>query len=110
MTDEEKIEEIRKRKMEELQNKTQKEQQESQRQREAEVKKKSILRQYLTDGARRRLNTVKMTKPQFAQAAEKQIIALAQSGRLTQQIDEDQMKEILQEMKPDDNGFDISRR
>jgi len=79
-------------------------------QQEAEAQKQAILRQYLTDGARKRLNTVKMSRPEHGEQVEQQIIALAQSGRLGDQIDEGQMKEILSEMSPDSKSFDIRRR
>ena len=82
---------------------------EAQRQ-QAEAQKEAMLKQALTDGARKRLNTVKMSKPQFGEKVEKQVVALAQSGRLQGRIDEEKMKEILDEMKPDSKSFDIRRR
>ena len=51
-----------------------------------------------------------MSKPQFAKQVKKQVAALAQSGRVQGRIDEEQMKEILRELQPDDSGFDIRRR
>ncbi|PSQ23046.1 DNA-binding protein [Halobacteriales archaeon QS_8_65_32] len=77
---------------------------------QAEAQKKAMLRQYLTDGARKRLNSVRMSKPDFADQVEQQILALAQSGRLGDQIDEDQMRELLQELKPDSQEYNIRRR
>ncbi len=107
------LEELREKKLEQL-----KEQQgggedaeaaEAQRQ-QAEAQKKAVLRQALTDGARKRLNTVKMSKPQFGEQVEQQIVSLAQSGRLGDQIDEEKMKKLLEEMKPDSKRFDIKHR
>jgi len=111
--DDDEIEEIRQKKMEQL-----KEQQggegaqeaQQARQEQADAQKKAILRQHLTDGARKRLNTVKMSKPDFGEQVERQVIALAQSGRVQGQIDEDQMKDLLRELKPDSQSFNISRR
>jgi programmed cell death protein 5 len=77
---------------------------------QAEAKKKAILRQHLTDEARKRLNTVKMSREQFGEQVEQQIIALAQSGRLQEKIDDAKMKELLRELKPDSKSFDIRRR
>jgi programmed cell death protein 5 len=82
---------------------------EAQRQ-QAEAQKKAVLRQNLTDGARKRLNTVKMSKPDRGEKIEEQIVALAQSGRLQGKIDEEKMKELLQELTPDSKSFDIHRR
>ena len=109
----EKLQELREEKLEQL-----KEQQgeggdgeaaEAQRQ-QAEAQRKAMLRQALTDGARKRLNTVQMSKPEFGEQVEQQIVALAQSGRLQGKIDEEKMKELLQEMKPESKSFDIQRR
>jgi programmed cell death protein 5 len=113
---EEDIEELREQKMQEL-----KEQQEgggqgrdgeaAEAQREqAEAQKKAMLRKALDDGARKRLNTIRMSKPEFAEKVEQQVIALHRSGRLQGRIDEEQMKELLQELKPEEQSFDIKRR
>ena len=82
---------------------------EAQRQ-QAEAQKKAVLRQHLTDGARKRLNTVKMSKPEFGEQVEQQVIGLAQSGRIQDKIDEEKMKALLQEITPDSKSFDIRRR
>ncbi|MCD2198774.1 DNA-binding protein [Halobacterium sp. KA-4] len=115
-TDDDRLEELRQQKKEQL--KQQKQQQgggdagaAQQAQREqAEQQKQALLKQHLTDGARKRLNTIKMSKPEFAEKAEQQILALAQSGRLQDQIDEEQMKDLLRELKPDSQSFNINRR
>jgi len=77
---------------------------------QAEAQKQALLRQYLTDGARKRLNSVRMSKPDFADQVEQQLLALAQSGRLGDRIDEDQMRELLSEMSPSKKSFDIKHR
>ena len=105
----ERIREQKKKQLQEQQGEGQEEAMEAQRQ-EAEAQKKAVLRQNLTDGARKRLNTVKMSKPQVGEQVEQQVLALAQSGRLGGKIDEDQMKEILKELTPDSKSFDIKRR
>jgi programmed cell death protein 5 len=111
-TDEE-LERLREKKREQLKDQMQEggesEAQEAQRQ-QAEAQKKAVLRQHLTDGARKRLNTVKMSKPQIGQKVEQQVVALAQSGRINGKIDEEKMKALLSEMTPDSKSFDIKRR
>lgn len=111
------MDELREERLEELQQRAQQEggaqesaeaQQEARQQ--AEAQKQAILRQYLTDGARKRLNSVRMSKPDFADQVEQQLIALAQSGRLGDKIDEDQMKELLRELSPDSQSYNIRRR
>ena len=109
---EEELEQIREQKKKQLREQAQSQDDEAveaQRQ-QAEAQKKAILRQNLTDGARKRLNTVKMSKPEAGEQVEQQVIALAQSGRLQGKIDEDQMKELLRELTPDSKSFDIRRR
>ena len=116
MPDEDDIEKLRQEKMEQLREQQQgqggqADQEEMQRQQEqAEAQKKAILRQYLTDGARKRLNTVKMSKPEHGEQVEQQVLALAQSGRLQDQIDEDQMKQILRELSDSGQSFNIEHR
>ena len=77
---------------------------------QADAQKQAILRQALTDGARKRLNSVRMSKPDFADQVEQQLLALAQSGRLGDRIDEDQMRQLLSEMSPSSKSFDIKHR
>jgi programmed cell death protein 5 len=112
--DDERLQELREKKMEQL--REQEGQQEgreeaAQAQREAaEAQRKAVLRQHLTDSARQRLNSVKMSKPDFGEQVEQQIVAIAQSGRLQDKIDDQKMKQLLKELKPDDSGFNIRRR
>jgi len=82
---------------------------EAQRQ-QAEAQKKAVLRQHLTDDARKRLNTVKMSKPDVGEKVEQQLVALAQSGRVQGKIDDEKMKQLLSELTPDSKSFDIRRR
>jgi len=116
--DDDRLEELRKQKREQLKQQQQggggnaagNPEAQQQAQQQAEEQKQAILRQYLSDGARRRLNSVKMSKPDLAERVEQQVVALGRSGRLQDQLDEEQMKELLRELKPDSKSFDISRR
>ncbi|GGL27866.1 DNA-binding protein [Halarchaeum grantii] len=114
--DDDRLEELRKQKKEQLKQQQQEggaaggEQPQQQASQQAEQQKKAMLRQYLSDGARRRLNSVKMSKPELAERVEQQVVALGRSGRIQDQLDEDQMKELLRELKPDSKSFDIQRR
>lgn len=113
MPDEDDLEELRQKKMEQLKEQQQQDVDEEAiqaQQEQADAQKQAILRQYLTDGARKRLNTVKMSKPEHGEQIERQIVALAQSGRVQDQIDENQMKQLLSELTPDSQSFNIRRR
>lgn len=112
--DDERLEELREQKLQELQDRTQEgggaEEAQQAAQDRAEAQQEALLRQYLTDGARQRLNAVEMSKPEFAKQVKQQVVALAQSGRLQDRIDEDQMRDLLKELQPDSKSFDIRRR
>jgi len=110
--DDERLEELRQKKMEQLQDRAESQGEGSQEaaKQQAEAQKKAVLRQHLTDEARKRLNTVKMSKPQFGEQVERQVVSLARSGRIQGKIDDDKMKQLLKELKPDSKSFDIQRR
>ncbi|RLM53315.1 DNA-binding protein [Halobellus sp. Atlit-31R] len=115
--DDDRLEELREKKMQELRDQAEGQQsghgdeaaQEAARE-QAEAQQEAMLKQYLTDGARQRLNAVEMSKPDFAESVKKQLVALAQSGRIQDRIDEDQMKDLLRELQPESKSFDIRRR
>ena len=109
----EELEKLRQEKMEQLQDQQQgegaEEAREAQRE-QREAQKKAMLRKHLTDEARKRLNTIKMSKPEFGEQVEQQVVALAQSGRIQGRIDDEKMKAILKELQPDEQEYDIRRR
>jgi len=98
------LEEIRRRKLMELQAQRQKELEELQRQqeiqRQIELQKKAILRAILEPEAKERLSRLKLAHPDIAEAVENQLIALAQSGRITQKISDEMLVEILKRIMP----------
>ena len=92
---EEEIEELRRRRLLELKRRLAEEQQRVQMQQQIEMQKQAVLRQILTSDARRRLNNLKIVKPEFASQLELQLIQLAQQGRANIPITDEQLKEIL---------------
>ena len=99
----ENIEDIKRRKFEQAQTA-----QQQQALTEHDAKKQAILRQILTPDARDRLNTLRMTKPEFVTNIESQLIALAQNGKL-QKIDDAKLKSLLFRLQPKKREMQIKR-
>lgn len=85
-------------------------QEELERQRQADAQIQLILKQILEPDARERLNTIKLTRPDFARAVEQQLVLLAQSGRLKQKITDAQLKELLKQLIPAKRDYTITRK
>lgn len=108
------LSELRRKKLEQLR-KQQMDQQaameeEIERQQRLESQIQLILKQVLEPEARERLNTIKLTKPEFARAVEQQLVMLAQSGRLRQRLTDEQLKALLAQIVPEKKDFTIRRK
>jgi len=97
--EEEELEEIRRRRLLELQQRLAQEQQEVQARQRLEVQKQALLRQILTTEARQRLTNLKMVRPEFAAQLEIQLIQIAQQGKMNLPISDEQLKEILRRLQ-----------
>ena len=107
MSSEENLEDIRRRRLVELQRQLADEQKQTQQQQVLESQKQSVLRQVMTVEARQRLNRIKLVKPEFAEQIELQLIQIAQSGKIKIPITDAQLKGILSRLQPTSKEFKI---
>ena len=108
--EESELEEIRRRRMLEMQQRMAQDQQGAQAQQQLEMQKQSILRRILTPEARQRLTNLKMVKPDFANTLELQLIQLVQSGKVQTPITDEQLREILMRLQGQRREIKITRR
>ena len=105
----EELEEIRRRKLMELQQRLLQEQEAAEARKRIEMEKQAILRRILTPEARQRLANLKMVKPEFASQLEIQLIQIARQGRINIPIDDEQLKEILRRIQTSKREIQIRR-
>lgn len=110
MEDEEELEALRKKKLEELQLRQQQQMAEEAQQAQMEAQKQSILRQILTPEARERLGRIQLAYPEVAENVSNQLILLAQSGRVQSVIDDTTLRQILRKILPKKREIKIERR
>lgn len=104
------LDEFRRKRMQELQEQASNTENQEQGYQEIEMQKKQILMQILTPEARSRLANLRLTKPEFVNQVELQLIQLAQMGRIKSKIDDDQLKELLKKVSSPKRKISISRR
>lgn len=112
MVDDE-LAELRRRKMEQMQRQAMNQQameDEAARQQQIDAQIRAALMEILEPEARERLNTIKLTRPEFAKAVEQQLVMLAQSGRVRQRITDEQLKALLAQLVPSKKEFRITRK
>ncbi|WP_458406566.1 DNA-binding protein [Methanobrevibacter sp.] len=83
-------------------------QQEAQAQFEAQ--KKQILGQIMTPEARQRLANLKLTKPEMVNQIELQLIQSAQAGSLRGKVTDDQLKVLLRQIAGQKREIKITRK
>ncbi|MDV0447246.1 hypothetical protein MsAg5_11250 [Methanosarcinaceae archaeon Ag5] len=76
---------------------------------EMDARKQELLRKILTPEARERLTTLRMSRPALVEQLEMQLISLAQSGRIQNMIDDEQLKQLLTQIQPPKRETSIKR-
>ncbi len=76
---------------------------------EQNAQKEIILRQIISSEARNRLNNVRMVKPDLANLVENYLLNLSAQGKITGQISDEQLKQILSSAQQPKRDFKINR-
>ena len=75
-----------------------------------EAQKRQILSQILTSEARQRLANLKLTKPEMVNQIELQLIQSAQSGSLRGKVTDEQLKVLLRQISGQKREIKITRK
>ncbi|MDO9537540.1 MAG: DNA-binding protein [Thermoplasmata archaeon] len=110
MDEDNEIQEIRRRKLEALQEHQTNEDAQEQVQQQEDQQRQGMLRKILTPEARERMARLKIARADFAEAVENQLIMLAQSGQLKNMIDDANLVQILERLTPEKREITIKRR
>ncbi|UCD39282.1 MAG: DNA-binding protein, partial [Fidelibacterota bacterium] len=94
MGEEEELEQIRRKKLEELQLQAQQQEAYAEQQKLMEAQRQNILRQILTPQARERLGRLRTARPELVSTIEDQLIALASSGRVAGKINDEELRRL----------------
>ena len=73
------------------------------------AQKEMMLKQVLSSDARLRLNNVRMVKPDLADLVENYILNLTAQGKITGQISDEQLKQILSSTQQPKRDFKFNR-
>ena len=82
---------------------------ESPNQPQIEAMKKMVLNKIMTKEARERLGRLKLVKPEIAAQLELYLIQIYQSGKVEDQISDEQLKAILEMINPS-KKFNIKKK
>ncbi len=111
MGEDDELEELRRRKLQELEAQQEQASEVRERQEALESQRQAILRGILSPEARERLGRLRTAYPEIAASVESQLIMLAQSGRLGgQRIDDETLRQILEKVVPHKREIRIERR
>jgi programmed cell death protein 5 len=110
MDDDAQLEELRRRKMAELQAQAQNGEAQAAARAEANAQKEVVLRAILEPEARERLTRVRMARPEVAESLENQLLMLYQQGRVRQRIDDETLRQLLARVAPKSRETTIERR
>ena len=109
MSDDEELDELRRRKLEQMQQQVAQQKIAEAQQKDYETQKYQIMRKILSPEGRQRLENIRIVKPQFAEQIELQLIQLAQTGRLRGPLSDDDFKKLLEKLTKGKKEFNIKK-
>ena len=109
MSSDAELDDLRKRRMQELRRQAEMEQVQTEQQDAVENRKQAALRQILTPEARQRLTRIRLVKPEFASQLELQLIQTAQTGKVKLPITDEQLKVLLSKLQPEKREIRVRR-
>ncbi len=108
------LEAIRQRKLQELQARQEasqpQQQKEADQAAEQDAAVERLLLQILEPEARERLTRIRMSRPEFHDGVVRQLISLAQSGKLARRLTDDDLRQVLAQLTPKDRETKITRK
>lgn len=108
MDEDKELAEIRRKKLEAIQQQTGTEQEQA-AQEQYDQQRQAALRKIMTTDARERLARLRIARPEFAENIENQLITLAQSGQLNTAIDDAALVQLLERLTPQKREITIKR-
>lgn len=109
MEDDQELQEIRRRRLEALQQEAAQEEVQKEVKEQYDQQRQAVLRRILTIEARERLARLRIARPEFAESVENQLIMLAQQGQLGGAIDDNTLIQILEKLNPRKREITIKR-
>lgn len=113
MSNDEELDNIRRRKLQELQQQAAQQQIAEAQQKDYETKKYQLMRKILSSEGRQRLENIRMVRPEFAEQIELQLIQLFQAGKLrgATPLPDNAFKKLLAQISSFDKkkGYNIKK-
>jgi programmed cell death protein 5 len=104
------VEEIKRKKLLELQAKLEEQQRQQELRKQYEVQKRQALQLILSPEARSRLSNLRVAKPEYVENLELQLIQLVRTGRINPPITDKQLREVLRQIQKRKPSFKIRRK